>query len=118
MVPIPDLWMPIVVSAVLVWLGSAIVWMVLPHHRSDYQKLPDEEAARTALRGAGPGQYNIPHSPDMKAMGSPEMVEKFKEGPVALLTMFPPGPPNRAQSRSGCPISGRNDQVNCAATAR
>ncbi len=93
MVSIPELWLPIVISAILVWLGSAIVWMVLPHHRSDFQKLPDEEAARNALRGASPGQYNLPHAPDMKAMQSPEMIQKYTEGPVGLLTMYPHGAP-------------------------
>ena len=93
MVPIPDLWLPILLSAILVWLGSAIVWMVLPHHRSDFQKLPDEEAARNALRAVSPGQYAIPHDPDRKAMQDPDMIQKCKEGPVGFMTFMPSGPP-------------------------
>ncbi len=97
MVPISDLLVPIILAAVLVWLGSAVVWMVLPHHRADFKKLPDEEAARRALKNASPGQYGIPHAPDMKAMQEPEIVQKYQDGPVGLLTLFPSGPPAMAK---------------------
>jgi hypothetical protein len=49
MVALGSLWLPIVLSAVFVWLASALVWMVLPHHRSDWKGLPDEEAFRAAV---------------------------------------------------------------------
>jgi hypothetical protein len=95
MVPLTDLWLPILLSAILVWLGSSVVWMVLPHHRSDYRRLPDEEAARSALRpqAVPPGQYSVPHAPDLKAMQDPDMVRKMEEGPAVLMTFLPTGPP-------------------------
>ena len=91
MVAIPELWPAILVSAVLVWIASAVIWMVLPHHKSDFMGLPDEEAARSALQpqNLAPGQYNIPHMPSWDAVKEPENQEKFARGPVAFMTVLP-----------------------------
>jgi len=40
MVPLSALWLPILLSAVIVFVASSIIHMVLPYHRSDYQQLP------------------------------------------------------------------------------
>src|SRR6266851_761527 len=53
MVPITALWMPILLSAVIVFVASSILHMVLPYHKSDYRKLPDEDKVVDALRAAG-----------------------------------------------------------------
>jgi len=95
MVPISALWMPILLSAVIVFVASSILHMVLPYHKSDYRKLPDEDKVVDALRAAGvvPGPaYHFPHC-SHKEMKSPEMVEKFKRGPIGLLTVIPSGAP-------------------------
>jgi hypothetical protein len=95
MVPITALWLPILLSAVLVFVASSILHMVLPFHKSDYRKLPDEDKVVDALRAAGvtPGPvYHFPHTTH-KEMNSPEVVEKFKRGPVGLLTVMPNGAP-------------------------
>src|ERR1700688_1569216 len=88
------LWLPIVLSAVIVFVASSIMHMVLPYHRSDYQKLPDEDKVLGALRGVGlkRGLYIFPFTThqDMK---SPAVIEKYKQGPVGMLTVFPSGPP-------------------------
>lgn len=81
---------PIVLSAVIVFVASSIMHMVLPYHKSDYRKLPNEDAAAAALRGAAPGMYIIPHC-DHKQMRSPEILEKFKTGPVGTVTLRQPG---------------------------
>ena len=86
------LWLPIVLSAVIVFVASSIIHMVLPYHRSDYTPLPDEDKARAALRGVTRGLYVIPYCTH-KNMKSPEVQEKYREGPVGLLTVFPSGPP-------------------------
>ena len=95
MVAIHTLWMPILLSAVFVFVASSIIHMVLPYHRSDYKKLPDEDKVLAALRSSGlsRGVYMFPHCThnDMK---SPEMQEKFKQGPVGMITVFPGGPAN------------------------
>ena len=95
MVPITALWLPILLAAVVVFIASSIMHMVLPYHKSDYRKLPDEDKVVDSLRAVGvtPGPvYHFPHSTH-KDMKSPEAIEKFKRGPVGLLTIIPSGPP-------------------------
>lgn len=95
---IPDLWLPIVVSAVFCWIASALVWTVLPWHKRDFAKASDEEGVRAALKGAPPGLYNVPHCADQKALQSPEMQQKFADGPLAFITVLPNGMPNMGRS--------------------
>ena len=95
MIPLTALWLPILVSAVVVFFASAIMHMVLAYHKSDYRKLPDEDRVTDAVRGAGvtPGPaYFFPYF-SFKEMKSPPAVEKMKRGPVGLLTVLPSGPP-------------------------
>ena len=95
MTQVAQLWIPIVLSAVLVFFASSIIHMVLKWHNAEYGKLSNEDAVRSAIRAGspGPGQYVIPHCQDMKAMQAPEMQRKFVDGPVAMLTLRAPGPP-------------------------
>ena len=53
MVSLTSLWLPILLSAVIVFVASSIMHMVLPYHKSDYRKLPDEDRVTDALRSAG-----------------------------------------------------------------
>ena len=92
MVPLSALWLPIVLSAIIVFVASSIMHMLLPYHRSDYGKLPDEDKVRTALRGLQQGLYIFPFT-SHKDMKSPAMVEKYKEGPVGRMSIAPNGPP-------------------------
>jgi nucleoside recognition membrane protein YjiH len=95
MVSITTLWLPILLSAVIVFIASSIIHMALPIHKSDYRKLPDEDKVTDALRSTGvtPGRvYVFPYC-SMKDMKSPEVQEKFKRGPVGLLTVRPSGAP-------------------------
>ena len=95
MVPITALWLPMLLSAVIVFVASSIIHMVLPMHKSDYRKLPEEDRVLEAMRAAGvtPGRmYHFPYTTH-KEMKSPEAVERFKHGPVGLLTVIPSGPP-------------------------
>jgi hypothetical protein len=95
MVSITALWLPILLSAVIVFVASSIIHMFLPIHKSDYRKLPEEDKVLDALRAAGvtPGRtYHFPFCTH-KEMKSPAVVEKFKRGPVGLLTVIPSGVP-------------------------
>jgi len=93
MITIASLWLSILVSAILVWIASAVVWMILPHHKSDFRGVAEEEAAREALSGLQPGQYNIPHCASQAELKEPEMQKKFAEGPLAFVTVLPNGLP-------------------------
>lgn len=94
MVHYASLWLPILASAVAVFIVSSILHMVLPYHRSDYKQIPDEDNALAGLRAAKlpPGLYTFPYCTH-KDMKSPETIEKFKKGPVGFMTIFPSGPP-------------------------
>jgi len=94
MVLLSALWLPIVLSAVIVFVASSIMHMVLPYHKGDYQKIPDEDKVLPALRAAGlkRGLYIFPFA-DHNTMKSPEVMEKYKQGPVGMMTIFPSGPP-------------------------
>lgn len=95
MVPLASLWLPILVSAVVVFVASSIIHMVLPYHRSDYKQIPNDENVLAGLRAAklGPGVYTFPFCTP-KEMKSPEKIEKFKNGPVGFMTLFPNQAPN------------------------
>ncbi len=95
MITIGSLWLAIVLSSVLVWIASALIWMALPHHKTDFKGLPNEEAARQALsaQSLAPGQYDIPHCTSAKDMQQPEIMRKFNEGPVSMITILPNQPP-------------------------
>ena len=95
MVSITSLWLPILLSAVLVFIVSSIIHMVLPYHRSDFGKVADEDGVMDALRGfeIPPGDYIIPCAGSSKEMKSPEYLDKTNKGPVAFLTVVETGPP-------------------------
>ncbi|MDH3590218.1 MAG: hypothetical protein OEQ74_12545, partial [Gammaproteobacteria bacterium] len=97
MVSLISLWIPIVVAAAICWIAGSVVWMVLPHHKSDYAKVGGEDAARSALRGLAAGQYNIPYIADPSKI-SDEDKQKFADGPVAFLTVLENGFPNLAKN--------------------
>lgn len=86
-----SLWLPIVLSAVAVFVVSSLIWTVVKYHNSDWQKLPDEDAARGALKGTPPGQYTVPHAADDAARKSPEWQAKYKEGPAVMMMVMPHG---------------------------
>lgn len=93
MVALLELWLPILVAAVLVFLLSSVIHMVLPLHKRDFAKLAAEDAVLGALRqhGVPPGEYVFPHASSMRELSSPEMRAKLANGPVGWLTILPPG---------------------------
>ncbi len=95
-----DLWLPVLVSAVFVFIASSVIHMATPMHRNDHQPLADEDGVMAALRekGVGPGEYALPCPKSMQEMGSPEMLEKYKNGPVGFLVVLPNGPPAMGKS--------------------
>jgi hypothetical protein len=88
------LWLPILLSAVFVFIVSSITHMVLPFHKGNYHKLPGEQELCEEMRtqGVQPGEYMFPFA-TMKEMSSPEVIKKYKEGPVGILTVLPNGLP-------------------------
>lgn len=95
MVPLMSLWLPTLLSAVVVFVLSSIIHMVLNYHQSDFDAVPKEDEVMDALRpfSIPPGNYVIPRAGSMKVMKSPEFIEKANQGPVAFMTVFPNGVP-------------------------
>lgn len=87
------LWLPIVLSAVLVFAASSLIHMVLRYHKNDFGKLPNEDGIQTALRSFDipVGDYALPCASSMKDMKSAEFQEKVKKGPVLMFTVLPAG---------------------------
>jgi hypothetical protein len=93
MVTLDALWLPILAASVLVFVWSNLVWMVLPHHKADTRRLPDETAVVEAVgkQGLAPGIYRYPWADSMKEMGEPAFVAKLEKGPVGYITALPTG---------------------------
>lgn len=88
-----QLWLPIVVSGVVVFFMSALVWTVMPHHKKDWRGLPNEDAVLAALRTnpPAPGQYAMPFMFDPKLRDDPAMKERIAKGPNGFLTVTQSG---------------------------
>ena len=100
MVPTLTLWLPILVSAAVVFVASSFIHMVLGYHGNDVRKLPKEDEAIEALRKLAipPGDYAMPRAGSMKEMQSPAYIEKLKAGPVVFMTVRPNGPQTMTMS--------------------
>lgn len=100
MVPLMQLWLPILLSAVFVFIASSIIHMVLPIHRKDYKKLPDEDALMDSLRrsAAVPGDYLFPCPANPGQMKDPVFREKWNKGPSGFMTVIESGPPRMGQN--------------------
>lgn len=93
MVSIPSLWLPILLSGILVFIGSSVIHMFMTYHKNDFAKVPGEDAVMDALRPLDipPGDYVLPYAGSTKVMNSPEYKERVEKGPVAFFTVLAPG---------------------------
>jgi len=91
MISLLTLWMPILLSAVIVFVASSVVHMALPWHKSDYPKMPNEDKFIDAVSPLAipPGDYFVPRGRGMADMKSPEFAAKLKKGPVVVMTVMP-----------------------------
>ena len=90
MVSLADLWLPILLSAVLVFVASSIIHMALRWHSSDFKRFPNENGVMDALRpfNLPPADYVAPLPESMAHMNSPEFKAKQARGPSFTLTML------------------------------
>ena len=94
MVGILALWLPVLLSAVIVFIVSSIIHMASPWHKNDYPRVPNEDQLRSALRPLAipPGDYMVPRPASREDLRSPEFAEKVRQGPNIILTVLPNGP--------------------------
>jgi hypothetical protein len=100
MVPLTSLVIPILASAVIVFIASSLLHMVLAGwHRGDLDRVPDEDRVMDALRAFNlrPGNYAMPLASGVADMKNPAFIEKMKRGPVGFVTIAPSGPPSMGQ---------------------
>ena len=99
MISLFALWLPILLSAVAVFIVSSIIHMALQYHKNDFKGLPDEKGVMDALRAFNipPGNYHYPRARDMKEYGTPEFASKCEAGPLGFLTVLPNGVPGMSQ---------------------
>jgi hypothetical protein len=90
MVSLADLWLPILLSAVLVFVASSVFHMLLGWHRSNFKKFAAEDAVMDALRpfNLAPGDYVAPLPDSMAHVSSPEFKAKMARGPKISLTVL------------------------------
>ncbi len=89
MVSLIQLGLPILLSAVFVFVASSLIHMVLKWHASDYRGFSNEDEVRKAMLAGSSveGIHVVPYCADMKQMGTPGMLEKFRAGPVAKIML-------------------------------
>ena len=100
MVPILSLWLPILLSAVLVFIVSSLLHMLLKYHHSDFSRVPDEDRVMEEMRKLNipPGEYMMPYTTDQKERESEAFKDKMAKGPMAIMTVMPGGQPGMAKN--------------------
>jgi hypothetical protein len=93
MVPLLSLWLPIFVSAALVFVASSVIHMMFSYHYKDFRKAPDEEKLMNALRAFAlpPGEYLLPYAGSPQVFKSPEFQERMKKGPGVIMAVWESG---------------------------
>ena len=90
-----DLWLPIVVSTVVVFVASTIAWMMLPHHKADMRAIEDEGPLDRALEEMKleAGGYYLPNCSDKEKFKTEAFKKRWNDGPWAYV-VIPPGAPS------------------------
>ena len=89
MVTMMQLWLPILVAAIAVFVVSSLFHMVLRFwHAADMRGFDNEAEIAAAIRNGNPppGIYGIPFC-TMSDMNKPETQEKFARGPVGMVVL-------------------------------
>src|ERR1043166_5101021 len=91
---LPALWLPILLSAVIVFELRSVIHMFTPWHKGDYPTVHHDDRVMAALRppNTPPGDYMFPRPSGMAEMRSPEFVAKRSKGPAMVVTVLPNGP--------------------------
>lgn len=103
MTPMSQLWLPILLAAVAVFVASSVIHMFLPWHKGDFPRLANEDAVLDALRPLSipPGDYMMPRPQTREEMRSAAFDERLARGPVLMMTVMPNGPMNMGRSMGG-----------------
>ena len=99
MTGLSSLWLPLLLSSVIVFIASSVIHMAPLWHKNDYPKLSEESRLMDAVRPLGipPGDYMIPR-PSPAEMRTPEFAERIKRGPVLIMTVMPNAVPSMSRN--------------------
>ena len=100
MLTIASLTVAILLASGLVWIASALIWTLLPWHKQDFARLPDEDAALASLspQDIQAGQYHFPYMTSPNDAKNPGMQQKLENGPAGFMTVLPRGIPNMGKA--------------------
>ena len=100
MVDVISLWLPILLSAVGVFVTSSIIHMLIPYHKNDFSKVPSEDEVMDSLRkhAIPPGDYFVPWAGSSEGMKSEEYKKKITQGPVVIMTVMENGMPKMTKN--------------------
>lgn len=84
-----SLWLPILIITVALFFASFLAWAVLPHHKPDIRRWPDEDRLRAFVResGAAPGEYLFPLVQDHE-MKDPEALKRYDTPPWGMVNVW------------------------------
>ncbi len=71
---IEQLWLPILLSGLATHIYSTLAWMLLPHHKPEWNRLPVEQELLELLNRhqVPPNQYMFPFAANGNEAGTPE----------------------------------------------
>ncbi len=87
-----QLWLPILVSGVVVWIASFVFWMAIGHHNKDVQAIPGEKEFKETINRLNiqPGNYGFPDFHSCKGMSKEEKMKLYDSRPMGLLRVWAP----------------------------
>lgn len=85
--------MPIVVSAVFVFIAPSIIHSMLGWHKGEMTRprRGKGHGNATGPERTAPGDYRFPYSNSTDEMKTPEFAEMMKQGPVGIMSILPSG---------------------------
>ena len=95
-----NLWLPILLSGVVVFFASFVTWALLPFHNKEYKALPGEEQFVDAIKrhNVPAGDYMFPFAAcNSEKMKDPAFREQLKSMPMGHLRVWH-GQPNMGKN--------------------
>ncbi|HED53448.1 MAG TPA: hypothetical protein ENJ00_04525 [Phycisphaerales bacterium] len=99
MTELVDLWVPILVATVGVFVLSFVFWMLSPHHQADVAFCPEQDAVMEMIRVSAikPGMYMFPNCATKAEWSSEEYKALYESGPWGMISVLP-GKPNMGRN--------------------
>ena len=84
-----NLWLPVLLTAIALFIASSVCWTVLPHHENDFEKADSEDELMSSIRQLNlkPGKYMFPFMKHSE-QSQQEMIDKYTAGPRGTLVLW------------------------------